>query len=149
MGRTPNLRTDNLHVKIREKHLKDESSQKVLDLVGNDKQHHMEKWVNNMLAQKSGPTKVLDILYEAGSARQFFDLLHSLEGEGADARTFDALIHEKVACLESLSNLNERYYSGNLRVKGGNVTTCMGRVTLTGEAYEYQVSLFVSACATA
>ena len=130
--RTPNLRTDKFYIEVRQKFLREDTSHKVLQLVGND-QHRIERWVINMLATPSGPTKVLQVLYEDGSALELLKLLVSIEEQAPGARDFVALRDEKVHCLERLDNSDNRYYTGDLRKRNGTITAQLGRVILTKE----------------
>ena len=135
MPRTKNLRTDNLHVEIRQKFLEQDEGQGVIQRVdqqlGGNNQRRVELWVQNMLAQKSGPKRALEILYDRGSAHEFLKLLESVEGQADDARDFITLRDEKIRALEALDNRNERYYAGNLRTKDGSITKHLGAVSLT------------------
>ena len=138
MPRTKNLRTNDLHVEIREKFLKEDESHSVVKeidkkLAGNHvgNQRLVELWVQNMLSQKSGPRQALHILYNGGSAHEFLKFLESVEVHAADARDFNTLRDEKIDCLERLDNRDERYYSGNLRTKNGDITWRLGTVSLT------------------
>ena len=135
MPRSPNLRTDNLHVEIRTKFLKhDKSRQVVQDLdrtLGGSNERRVESWIQNILAQKSGPKRALSVLYDFGSAQEFLKLLESIEGQADDARDFDTLRDEKMTFLASLDNEGERYYKGNLRTKDGKITAKLGQVSLT------------------
>jgi hypothetical protein len=140
MPRTQNLRTNDLHVEIREKFLKEDESHSVVKeidkkLAGNHvgNQRRVELWVQNMLSQKSGPRQALNALYNGGSAHEFLKFLASVEVHAADARDFNTLRDEKIDCLERLDNQNERYYSGNLRTQKGDITSRLWTVILTAE----------------
>ena len=135
MPLTKKLRTDDLHVEIRQKFLEQDEGQGVIQRVdqqlGGNNQRRVELWVQNMLAQKSGPKRALEILYDRGSAHEFLKLLESVEGQADDARDFITLRDEKIRALEALDNRNERYYAGNLRTKDGSITKHLGAVSLT------------------
>ena len=105
--------------------------QRVDQQLGGNNQRRVELWVQNMLAQKSGPKRALEILYDRGSAHEFLKLLESVEGQADDARDFITLRDEKIRALEALDNRNERYYAGNLRTKDGSITKHLGAVSLT------------------
>ena len=134
-ARTSNLRTDNLHVEVRKKFLLEDTSYQMLQVVGNDQQsqRRIERWVTNMLATPSGPTKALQVLYNDGSAYELLKLLESIEEQAPDARDFVTLRDEKVQSLERLDNSGNRYFKGNLRNKDGLITAKLGKVTLTAE----------------
>ena len=135
MPRSENLRTDNLHVEIRNKFLKHDKSRQVVQeldrTLGGSNERRVESWIQNMLAQKSGPKRALSVLYDDGSAKDFLKLLETIEGQADDARDFNALRHEKISFLASLDNQGDRYYTGDLRTRDGKIKANLGQVRLT------------------
>lgn len=81
------LRLDTVHKEVRARFIQEQTSQAVCALVGNNQQR-VEQWVGKMLAEKSGPKKVLDVLYTKGRAMEFFKLIVFIEGDNDNSRKY-------------------------------------------------------------
>jgi len=122
---------DKIHLEVRDEFLKEETTHKVLELARTD-QRSMEHWIDNMLAQPSGPQNVLRVLYEDGNAKEFFKLLKSIEGEASNAaRDFYELVSDKLSDLARLDNHDKRYFEGSLYTKAGGFPKIPSQVKLT------------------
>jgi len=137
MPRVKGVATEVFRSGVRKKFLEEHTSDEMLELVGHD-QRRMEQWVKNMLSQSKGPQKVLDVLYNDGSAHEFLKLLQSIEGNGPGARDFETLREEKMRSLVALDNRDDngqpgRYYVGNLYTKEGEPTTHKLTLTAAGK----------------
>ena len=122
---------DNLHHEVRDEFLKEETTHRVRELARTD-QRSIEHWIDNMLAQPSGPQDVLDVLYKDGNAHVFLKLLKSIEGEASNAaRDFDELVSDKLSDLARLDNTDKRYFDGSLYTKAGRFPKIPSHIKLT------------------
>ena len=116
MPRTPNMRTDNVHVKV-QKYLKDqlENERADAELVrAFGDQRVVEGWVESILATRTGPENVLRVFYEDGTLTAFLKVFANMEERSSGGRSFAVLKAEKIRVLENLDNGDERYYRGKL-----------------------------------
>ena len=112
------MRTDNVHVKVRQMINDDLQHERVDDVqlrsVFGD-QRVIEGWVELFLATPSGPKKALELLYDEGSFRAAVKFISDMDKASGTPRTFDELEEQKIRSLAILDNHDERYYRGNLK----------------------------------
>ena len=131
MPKPDGIRTNNLHVKIREQWQQRllAEADAVLPLVNGD-QRSLEHLFEIMLSKAKGPETFMKVFYFEGPFKEFCQLIVSMY-KGSGARDLNTLATEKIGFLEALDNTGNRYYVGNLYTTVGQIN--INKLKLTAE----------------